>query len=775
MGTPADDTAIHEVELPAELASAIERTAGQLSVPVETILLAAHAKVAGVLTGERAVHTGVGELGAVVRLSVLAGTWAELVRIVAEGSGKPVVGRAVTTFAVRAEPALPVAALPKSALFGTDVLLRPDRVTIRIAHAAAGPARRIAGYLATALRLTTQDPHRQHEADTLVPEAEARWQIEELSGPVRQLPDQRAHEIIAERAGQFPDRVAARAAAGTLTYGELNRRANRLAGFLLAQGVEAEEPVAVVLERTLEWLVATLAVFKAGAVYLPVEPHFPAQRVGAMLERSGARTLIAVRDTTACLPDLPDRRVVLLDGVDLDAYPDTDPQVVVGPERLAYIYFTSGSTGEPKGAMLEHGGMVNHLLAKIEDLGVESGTVVAQTAPQCFDISLWQLIAPLLVGGETLIVGQDAVVDVDLYLDTLVEGGVEVVQMVPSYLDVILGQLQERPRSLGKLRCVSVTGEAVSKDLVERWFTAFPGMALVNAYGLTETSDDTNHEVLREPPAGPRVPLGRAVRNVVVSVVDEQLRPVPFGAPGEIVFSGVCVGRGYINDPERTAAAFLDDPARPGSRLYRSGDFGRWLDDGRLEFLGRRDAQIKIRGFRVEIDEIEHRLLEAPDVRQAAVVAVDGGDGARLVAFYTTDVSTAVSAEGLAELLGASLPAYMVPGEFRRVDALPLTGNGKVDRKDLRARAADRVGPPAYESPRTAMERRIAAAWAEVLNVPVETVGRRDDFVASGGTSLTGIRLIVKLDRLFKLEDLVQHPVLADLAAKVDAESAPTL
>lgn len=222
------------------------------------------------------------------------------------------------------------------------------------------------------------------------------------------------------------------------------------------------------------------------------------------------------------------------------------------------------------------------------------------------------------------------ILDVPRFVDTITGGRVNVLQVVPSYLEAVLAELEQRPRELPDLHCVSVTGEAVKKELVERWFAAEPGIRLVNAYGLTETSDDTNHEVMSRVPDQDRVPLGRPVANVRVYVVDEDLSPVPLGAPGEIVFSGVCVGRGYVNDPERTRAAFTTDPYRPGERLYRSGDHGRWLPDGKLEFLGRRDSQVKIRGFRIEIGEIENALLRVPGVRDGAVVVVGG---TRLVAF----------------------------------------------------------------------------------------------------------------------------------------------
>src|SRR5207245_6553271 len=257
--------------------------------------------------------------------------------------------------------------------------------------------------------------------------------------------------------------------------------------------------------------------------------------------------------------------------------------------------------------------------------------VVAQTAPQCFDISLWQLISALLAGGRTLIIEQEAILDAKRFVGKIADARVAVVQVVPSYLEVVLSYLAQEPRELRDLRCVSVTGEALKKELAQPWFAAQPGIKLINAYGLTETSDDTNHEVMDRAPDRERVPLGRPIGNVHVYVVDEHLSLVPLGAPGEIVFSGVCVGRGYINDTEGTRRAFLADPHREGNRLYRSGDYGRWLPDGKLEFLGRRDSQVKISGFRIEIGEIEGALVRLPGVRDGAVVV----SNKQLIAFYS--------------------------------------------------------------------------------------------------------------------------------------------
>src|SRR5438128_8046081 len=485
-----------------------------------------------------------------------------------------------------------------------------------------------------------------------------------LAGPSRKLPDRRAHEIFEDQARARPDAIAALHGSRQLTYGELNARANRVARALLARGLTREGVVGVVTERNLDWMTAVLAIFKAGGAYLPIEPHFPAERIARTLSRAGCRLVLTESGSTAMLDPALDSlsgvQKLFIDAAYEENHADGDLGVGVGPEQVAYIFFTSGSTGEPKGAMCEHAGMLNHLFAKIDDLGIGDADVVAQTAPQCFDISLWQLVSALLVGGRTLVIEQEAVLDARRFIGKIVDGRVNVVQVVPSYLEVLLSYLEQHPRELPDLRCVSVTGEALKKEVTERWFAAQPGIKLVNAYGLTETSDDTNHEVMDCVPRRDRVPLGRPINNVHVYVVDEHLSPVPLGAPGELVFSGLCVGRGYVNDPERTRGAFLADPHREGQRLYRSGDYGRWLPEGKLEFLGRRDTQVKISGFRIEIGEIENKLLRMPGVREGAVVVTGGTDQSRhLVAFYAAQ--RPLDANMLRDQLRESLPEYMVP------------------------------------------------------------------------------------------------------------------
>ncbi|MEU7304330.1 amino acid adenylation domain-containing protein [Streptomyces sp. NPDC007206] len=789
---PAAGTAEHEMPVPAEVTQAVRELVRHRGTPVSALMLAAHLKVLAVLSGEPDVVTGytTGVRGEPLpcRATVPSGSWHALLAAAAHAEAEVLAHREFPVEKLRRE--LGLTRPPYEVVFGPlgadeshadDGALqvrwsdRGGRLTLRLRHRTdvldATAAARIGGYHLTALRLMTADPAADHTRQSLLPAEEVREQLEGLAGPRRPLPDTRVHELFEQRVRAHPQAVAAAHREREWTYDELNRRANRLARALLARGLGREDVVAVVTERDLDWLAAVLAVFKAGGTYLPIEPHFPAGRIAATLSRAGCRLVLTESGSTGALDQalatLPDVGTLRVDTAYGEGHADHDLGVQVNSGDLAYIYFTSGSTGEPKGAMCEHAGMLNHLHAKIDDLALGEGCVVAQTAPQCFDISLWQLLAPLLAGGRTLLVEQDAITDVERFVDTLERGRVTVAQLVPSYLEVVVSYLERHPRTLPDLRCVSVTGEALKRELVQRWFAVRPDIGLLNAYGLTETSDDTNHELLTEVPE--RVLLGRPVNNVRVYVVDEHLSLVPLGAPGLIAFSGVCVGRGYVNDPERTREAYRTDPYRPGERLYLGGDWGRWHPGGKLEFLGRRDSQVKIRGFRIEIGEIENALLRVDGVRDGAVVVAERpGGGKQLIAYCT---GRRQPPQTLREALAATLPDYMVPSAFHWQESLPLTANGKIDRKALTTRA-EAAAPEAEagddSGPLTPTERRLAAAWAELLGVPEQQIGRTAHFFDCGGTSLTAVRLTLALDRAVSLKDITRHPVLADLAALID-------
>jgi amino acid adenylation domain-containing protein len=790
----------HEAPIPGAVVAAVRRLADEVAVPLGSVLLAAHAKVLAALSGEREVATGyvavAGRRPLPCRLTTGPGSWRTLLADIHRVESALVVhsdfpvddlkhelGLTEPSFETVFDPTGAGGDLAEDTVLWVGISRQGGRLVLRLRYQSdvidADYAARIAGYHLTALALIAADPDAEHGRQSLLSAEEVHFQLDGLAGPRRELPDRRVHELFEQRVEAYPDAVAAVHGDRQWTYREVNARANRLGRALVARGLRREGVVAVVMERNLDWMAAVLAIFKAGGVYLPLEPHFPAGRIATTLSRAGCGLVLTERGSTTTLEaaldtlsrvQTPGIQTLGVDAAYEEDHPDGDLGVDVAPDQLAYIYFTSGSTGEPKGAMCEHAGMLNHLYVKIDDLEIGEGQVVAQTAPQCFDISLWQLVSALLVGGRTLLVEQEVILDVERFVDKIVGGRVAVLQVVPSYLEVVLSYLEQQPRELPDLRCVSVTGEALKKELVQRWFAIQPEIKLVNAYGLTETSDDTNHEVMDRVPDSERVPLGACVNNVHVYVVDEHLSPVPLGAPGLIAFSGVCVGRGYINDPERTRLAFLADPHREGRRLYRGGDYGRWQPEGKLEFLGRRDNQVKIRGFRIEIGEIENALLRVPGVRDGAVVVAErAGQGKRLAAFYSG--RRPLEVDVLRDRLGESLPEYMVPSAFHWREGLPLTANGKIDRNTLTALAGelDVVGED-YQAPSTPAEQRLAAAWASVLGLRPDRIGRRDHFFDRGGTSLSAVRLAITLDRAVSFTDVTRHPILADLAGLLDGK-----
>jgi amino acid adenylation domain-containing protein len=772
-----------EVAVTEDLRTAVGDVARALEVAPGAIWLAAHARVLQALSGESEVTVGCVGMEGTWRCTVDLDqpSWRALVREVrvrqeqerrlTVGSGYEVI------FDIRQKAD---SELPEGMALGVFLRNGADGEVLHLRYRRdvldVDAALRIAGYHLAALRHLVTDPETGPMDADLVGPDERRFQLEQLAGPVRPRPQRRFHELFEERVRQHPERIAAVQNRRQWTYAELNGRANQIARALLARGLQAEEIVGVVAERNLEWMAAVIGILKAGGAYLPFEPHFPADRIVRTLTRANCRMVLTEAGSTAslneALAEMPAVTKLLLEDVGAEGHATHDLAVEVRPDQLAYVYFTSGSTGEPKGAMCEHEGMVNHLYAKIEDQGIGPGDVVAQSAPQCFDISLWQLVSALVVGGRTLIIGQDRILDIERFVDTVEQGEVAVFQVVPSYLEAVVAYLEDKPRALPHLRCVSATGEALKQELVRRWFTVLADVKLVNAYGLTETSDDTNHEVMTAAPAGGHVPLGRPVPNVRIHILDERQRLVPLGAPGEIAFSGVCVGRGYINDPERTAQAYSTDPFVEGARLYRAGDYGRWSPDGKLEFLGRHDNQVKISGFRIEIGEIENALLRVPGVRDGAVVVGQGADQSKfLVAFYSS--SRPLDVDEIRHHVASRVPAYMVPTAYRWHESLPLTANGKIDRKALGRMAQEAV--PEADAPAEALtvtEQRLIEAWATVLGLPPGRIRRHDSFSELGGTSLSAVKLVVLLKRAVSLQDVLRTPVLADLATLL-AESDP--
>jgi len=597
------------------------------------------------------------------------------------------------------------------------------------------------------------------------------------------LPDACAHQLFAARAGLHPEDVAVTCGERSLSYGELNRQADGWAGELVRRGVGPDGVVALLADRGIELLVAILAVFKAGGAYLPLDPEHPASRLRSVVELAGARLVLCGESYVDLAGTLTAPAALSFAALET-AGSAAPPRAQATPDNLAYVIFTSGSTGTPKGAMVEHRGMLNHLLAKIADLGLSATDTVAQNASQCFDISVWQLLAPLLSGGRVHIVEDAAAHDPRGLLAEVERGGVTVLETVPSLLRVLLDEalLPGGADRLARLRWLIPTGEALPPRLCRDWLAAFPGVPLLNAYGPTECSDDVAHHPLRTPPAGSAgyVPIGRPVGNLRLHVVDVAERAAAVGVPGELWVAGAGVGRGYRNDPARTAAAFTPDPwsARPGERLYRTGDLVRRRIGGEIEFLGRIDHQVKLRGFRIELGEIEAALVGHPVVAAGAVLLRgDLPGGPRLVAYVAGLIAEMPSADELRAWLGDRLPDPMIPAVFVSLEALPLTPNGKVDRRALARLPVDAGGlETARVPPRTATEQALALLWAELLEIEGGRIGAGDGFFALGGHSLLATRLVSRLRSDLGVElplrAVFEAPVLSALAERLDATAA---
>jgi amino acid adenylation domain-containing protein len=650
--------------------------------------------------------------------------------------------------------------------------------------------RRVARHFEKVVAEVVRDPDQRIKEIDLMSGSERERILVEWNQTATDYPrDRSIHELFEEQAESRPEAVAVTYRDQELSYRELNARANQMARALVERGVGPEVVVALLDERGIDFLIAMLAVFKAGGAYLPLDPLHPAQRIGQALGRSGAGLVL----TTSQLGSLAAESVAGLTAEDRPAVffmenlfkgprQEENLRRPFLPSQLAYVIFTSGSTGAPKGAMVEHRGMLNHLFAKVRTLGLDDRDVIAQTASQCFDISVWQFLAALSVGGRVDVFDDEVAHDPAPLLDQIGLRKVTVLEIVPSMMRMMLTEADRRMAEsnsrpeLSSLRWLIPTGEALPPGLCHHWLRLYPEIPLLNAYGPTECSDDVTHclvdEALSEIAA--RTPIGRPIANTQIYVLDGGLRPQPMGVVGELYVGGECVGRGYLNEPGKTSEYFIPDAfARvAGARLYKSGDLARYLPDGDLEYLGRIDHQVKIRGFRIEPGEIEAAVRRHPSIAEVVVVAREDTPGEkRLVAYLVTRPETTLSISDLRDFLKQELPEYMAPAAYVELDAFPLTENGKLDRQALPApEIADSGAGRGYVAPRTLVEWRLAEIWSQVLGV--DQVGVNSDFFDLGGHSLLATQVMSRARSAFQVElplrVLFEHPTVSELGRKVE-------
>jgi natural product biosynthesis luciferase-like monooxygenase protein/amino acid adenylation domain-containing protein len=631
-----------------------------------------------------------------------------------------------------------------------------------------------------------EDRAQQLRRVALITAAERKQLVEEFNNTEKLYPHQQSFsELFEQQAEKTPDGIAVVADGRSLTYEALNDRANGLAQHLRSRGIGPESIVGLLAHRGIDFLTTMLATFRAGAACLPLDPSAPEKRLAHSLSQGDIALVLVTGDSIPNLlealdlmtTDNPPAFVPIEDLLSKNYPPATAGST--DPRNLSYVIYTSGSTGAQKGAMIEQQGMMNHLFVKIDDLHLDQESVVAQTAPQSFDIFVWQSLAALLVGGSVHIVDDEQRRDPSSLHEVVERESINVLEIVPSFLRALLDLEETESRfTWSTLQLLVLTGEALPSDLCRRWLSLHPNIPILNAYGPTECSDDVTHNFISAAPEdAPEVaPIGRAVGNTQIYILDEELLQVPIGMAGEVCVGGVGVGRGYLIDPEKTSLTFVPNPyaTEPGERLYRTADLGRQLPDGMIEFLGRIDHQVKIRGYRIEPGEIEAHLAQHPALKEATVVGREVEPGVkRLIAYVVPREAEGISTRELRAFLEDRLPQYMVPSAFVTLDELPLTATGKIDRKSLPLPSLEREeDEETFVAPTSPVEEVLAGIWRKALRL--EQVGVNDNFFELGGDSILAVQVAVRAKQAglkFAPMDIFEHQTLAALAEKVGSQS----
>ena len=583
------------------------------------------------------------------------------------------------------------------------------------------------------------------------------------------------HELFEEQAERTPAALAVVYEGQSLTYGELNTKANQLARYLRFKGIGPDRLVGICVERSLEMVVGLLGILKAGGAYVPLEPSYPPERLAYMLEDAAPKVLLTQRRLVEKLPGTtPDIIVLDESWSTIERQPATQldggsPQI--RPDHLAYVIYTSGSTGRPKGVMIEHRGLLNYLRWATGAYPVEEGEGSPVTSPLGFDATITSLYTPLLCGRAVFLVKQGEELD---GLERLLRQSRwwSLVKLSPAHLS-LLGQ--SWPEQVPcRVRAFIIGGEALPPATVELWQRIAPAVRLINEYGPTETVVGCSiYEVPPQATGMTQVPIGRPIAHTQIHVLDGHGQPVPIGESGEIYIGGAGVARGYLNRPELTAERFVKDPFSPDpdARLYKSEDLGRWCCDGILEYLGRNDTQVKVRGFRVELGEIEAQLSRHPGVKDAVVMARKDISGEQRLAAYVV-AGREVETDGetqlvkLREHLKRALPEYMIPTLWALIGQMPLTHNGKIDREALPEPKGLPTDAGTYVAPRTQNERVLVDIWKQVLGV--DHVGIRDSFLDLGGYSLQAMKVVAKVSQRLAVElsvvDVLQFSTVEQLA-----------
>jgi syringomycin synthetase protein SyrE len=625
------------------------------------------------------------------------------------------------------------------------------------------------------LEAVTCNPQRRIDDVVLLSDAEVQQQLVTWNSSQAAYPSDRTiHQLFESQAQLTPDRTAIVEGDKSLTYRELDQRANQLAHTLRAQGVQSDVLVAVRLEKSADMIVTLLAILKAGGAYLPLNPEFPEERLLFMLEDSRVAHLVTT--TRWSLPTQIES-VIYLDGdcETISAQPITPVLNDSAPENIAYCIYTSGSTGKPKGVLVEHRNVVRLLLNNKLQFDFSEHDVWTMFHSYSFDFSVWEMYGALLYGGKLVIVSEEQMKDPLLFLNLLADHKVTVLNQTPSAFNNLAAETFKHSQTDLALRYVIFGGEELHPIQLKEWRAAYPQVKLINMYGITETTVHVTFKEITEREIEANISnIGVPIPTTTTYVMDANLRLLPVGVPGEICVGGLGVSRGYLDREELTRQKFVANPYKAEERIYRSGDLAKLLPSGELVYLGRIDDQVQIRGFRVELGEVRSRLLEHPAVAKAEVVATQlHSNSLELVAYVES--SSEVSTSGLRNFLAETLPYYMVPSAFVMLKALPLTANGKVDRRALPAPEQVRQQSDAnFTAPRTPVEEMLAGIWSGVLKT--ERVSIDDNFFELGGHSLLATQVISRIREAFQLQlplrVMFEQPTVTALAQVIEDERA---
>ncbi|PMU22634.1 MULTISPECIES: non-ribosomal peptide synthase/polyketide synthase [unclassified Pseudomonas] len=629
------------------------------------------------------------------------------------------------------------------------------------------------------LRAIVANPTQRIAELPMLDAVQRRMMVEDWNRTFAHYPNhQPVHHLIEAQVERAPHAVALVFEGQSLTYAQLNARANRLAHALIARGVGPDVLVGIALHRSLEMVVGLLAILKAGGAYVPLDPEYPPERLSYMIDDSGIEWLLTQQALVATLP-LPERvRTLILDGDDawLAGEAQGNPESRAVAQNLAYVIYTSGSTGKPKGAGNSHGALTNRLCWMQQAYGLHADDRVLQKTPFSFDVSVWEFFWPLMTGVRLVVASPGDHRDPQKLVQLIEREGITTLHFVPSMLQAfVLDANVSRCTSLTRIVC---SGEALPIDAQQQVFAKLPGAGLFNLYGPTEAAIDVTHWTCRDE-GRDAVPIGEPIANLMTYILDAELNPVPCGVNGELYLSGQGLARGYHRRPELTAERFVASPFVAGERLYRTGDLARYRVDGVIDYIGRIDHQVKIRGFRIELGEIEARLLEHGAVREAVVVAQDSRNGKALSGYVVTQPGAPSDWPALREALTAhlrqTLPEHMVPTHLTPLEKMPLSPNGKLDRKALPVPDMAEVQQD-FVAPANAVESALVEIWQAVLGVA--RVGTADNFFALGGDSINSIQVVSRARQQgigLAPKDLFLHQNIQALARAASADQAATI